>query len=113
MYWIAAWTDEHGATRQRKFSVARYGEEEAKRLAIAEREYQLKRVCAINVAGRELQPLDKEGIWEATLAEGGLLDYSDQKVPKKDPRLSPEELKRVGNERVTKERTRGGCRSDR
>jgi len=43
--WCARWTDEHGIRRQRGFSVARYGEQEAKRLAIAEREHQLERVC--------------------------------------------------------------------
>jgi hypothetical protein len=71
VYWIAAWTNEYGVTRQRKFSVARYGEEEAKRLAIAEREHQLNRVCAINVAGREAEPPDQAWIWEESQAEVG------------------------------------------
>jgi hypothetical protein len=69
VYWIAAWTNEHGVTRQRKFSVARYGESEAKRLAIAEREYQLNRVCAINAADREFRYPDQARIWEATKAQ--------------------------------------------
>jgi hypothetical protein len=71
VYWIAAWTDEHGATRQRKFSVTRYGEEEAKLLAIAERDYQLRRVVAINVAARESAPPDQKGIWEVSRVEEG------------------------------------------
>jgi hypothetical protein len=45
VYWYAIWTDERGVSRRRQFSVLHYGEEEAKRLAIAEREQQLKRVC--------------------------------------------------------------------
>jgi hypothetical protein len=69
VFWSATWTNEHGATRQRKFSVALYGEEEAKVLAIAEREYQLNRVCAINAAGREAEPPREAGIWEASQAE--------------------------------------------
>jgi hypothetical protein len=69
VYWIAAWTNEHGVTRQRKFSVARYGEQEAKLLAIAERNYQLRRVCAINVAAREAVPPDQVRIWEASRVE--------------------------------------------
>jgi hypothetical protein len=46
VFWLASWINEHGATRQRKFSVMLYGELQAKQLAIAERERQLKRVCA-------------------------------------------------------------------
>jgi hypothetical protein len=71
VYWIAAWTDEHGATRQRKFSIARYGEEEAKLLAVAERDYQLKRVCAVNAAARRAAPPDQEKIWDASKVEEG------------------------------------------
>lgn len=47
IFWLASWADEHGASRKRKFSVLRYGERKAKKLAVAERELQLKRVCAI------------------------------------------------------------------
>jgi hypothetical protein len=50
--WAAQWTNEHGIHRQRWFSVARYGEHEAKRLAIVERESQLKRVCAAKASHR-------------------------------------------------------------
>jgi hypothetical protein len=49
-FWLAFWVDEHGASRKRKFYVTLRGERQAKRLAIAERERQLSRVCAI--AGR-------------------------------------------------------------
>jgi hypothetical protein len=50
VFWLAFWVDEHGASRKRKFSVLRYGERQAKRLAIAERERQLNRVCLITGA---------------------------------------------------------------
>jgi hypothetical protein len=50
VFWLASWINEHGASRKRKFSVSRYGERHAKRLAIAERERQLHRVCAIKSA---------------------------------------------------------------
>jgi hypothetical protein len=71
IYWIAAWTDQYGATRQRKFSVARYGEDEAKLLAIAERDYRLRRVCAINAAARKLEYPDQGEIWKtAQVGEG-------------------------------------------
>ena len=50
MFWLASWIDEHGASRKRKFSVLRYGERKAKQLAIAERERQLKQVCAAKSA---------------------------------------------------------------
>lgn len=46
-FWLASWVNEHGASRKRKFHVARRGERQAKRLAIAERERQLIRVCEI------------------------------------------------------------------
>lgn len=46
-FWLASWVNEHGAGRKRKFYVSLYGERQAKRLAIAERELQLLRVCAI------------------------------------------------------------------
>jgi hypothetical protein len=47
IFWLAYWANEHGAKRQRKFSIFRYGERQAKHLAIAERERQLNRVCVI------------------------------------------------------------------
>lgn len=45
-FWLASWTNEHGVGRKRKFSVSRYGEREARRLAIAERERQLNLACS-------------------------------------------------------------------
>jgi hypothetical protein len=45
-FWQASWVNEDGLSRKRKFAVSRYGEHHAKRLAIAERERQLLRVCA-------------------------------------------------------------------
>lgn len=45
-FWLASWVNEHGASRKRKFTVSCYGERQAKRLAVAERERQLNRVCA-------------------------------------------------------------------
>jgi hypothetical protein len=50
VFWLASWVDEHGAGRKRKFSVLRYGERKAKQLAVAERERQLKQVCAAKCA---------------------------------------------------------------
>jgi hypothetical protein len=50
-FWLASWVNEHGASRKRKFTVPRYGERHAKRLAIAERERQLNLVCAIKSGG--------------------------------------------------------------
>lgn len=41
VFWLAHWVDEYGASRKRKFSVLLYGERQAKRLAVAERERQL------------------------------------------------------------------------
>jgi hypothetical protein len=52
-FWLASWINENGASRKRKFYVSCYGEREAKLLAIAERERQLNRVCAINCAQPE------------------------------------------------------------
>lgn len=49
-FWAAYWDDEHGVRRQHKFSVLLYGERRAKQLAIADRERQLKRVCAAKCA---------------------------------------------------------------
>jgi hypothetical protein len=45
-FWLASWVNEYGASRKRKFTVSCYGERQAKRLAVAERERQLNRVCA-------------------------------------------------------------------
>lgn len=50
-FWLASWVNENGASRKRKFSASLHGESQAKRLAIGERERQLKLVCAIK-AGR-------------------------------------------------------------
>lgn len=47
IFWRAYWSDENGYKRSRQFSVLRYGELEAKKLAIEERERQLARICAI------------------------------------------------------------------
>ena len=49
-FWLASWVNEHGASRKRKFHVSCYGERQSKRLAIAERERQLNRVCTIKSA---------------------------------------------------------------
>jgi hypothetical protein len=81
-FWIASWINEHGASRKRKFSVARYGEEEAKLLAIAERDYQLRRVCAVNVAASEAVPHDQAGIWETSPVEDGRDGEAEGKIRK-------------------------------
>lgn len=47
VYWSATWTNEDGVKHSRSFSINLYGEEDAKQLAIAERERQLLKVCAI------------------------------------------------------------------
>jgi hypothetical protein len=47
VYWLACWTDEHGLRHRRKFRVSRYGERQAKRLAIAERKRQLLQICEL------------------------------------------------------------------
>lgn len=70
-FWLDSWIDEHGASRKRKFSVARYGEEEARLLAIAERNYQLRRVCAINAAARGAKPPGQAKVWVASRAKEG------------------------------------------
>ncbi|AFM24669.1 AP2 domain-containing protein [Desulfomonile tiedjei] len=82
VYWIAAWTNEHGVTRQRKFSVAQYGEEEAKLLAIAERDYQLRRVVAINAADRKIVSPDQKGIWKASRVKEDHDGEGERKVQK-------------------------------
>ncbi|MEW6141313.1 MAG: AP2/ERF family transcription factor [Thermodesulfobacteriota bacterium] len=91
-FWLASWTDEHGASRKRKFSVAVYGEEEAKLLAIAERNYQLRRVCAINAAARHADPPDQEGIWNASgVVEGSDGEGNGKRTDREDRRRSSEE----------------------
>ena len=50
-FWLASWVNEQGASRKRKFTVYRYGERQAMRLAVAERERQLNRVCATKSGG--------------------------------------------------------------
>lgn len=47
IFWLAYWVNEDGSSGKRKFSVLAHGESGARQLAIAERERQLKRVCAI------------------------------------------------------------------
>ncbi len=46
-FWVAFWSNEHGIRRSRKFHISCHGERRAKLLAIAERERQLSRVCAL------------------------------------------------------------------
>lgn len=83
-FWLASWIDEHGASRKRKFSVTLYGEEEARLLAIAERNYQLRRVCAINAAARGAKPPGQAKIWEASRAKEGRHGKGDRKVREED-----------------------------
>jgi len=45
VFWLAMWDDEYGVRRQKRFSVLLYGEDKAKKLAIAERKKKLKEVC--------------------------------------------------------------------
>ena len=104
-YWIAHWTDEHGATRQRKFSIARYGEEEAKLLAMAEREYQLHRVCTLNASRPEPERPDQEGIWEASESEARRARKGKRKSRAKNSRTHSTSRqnvhrKRGGNEKI-------------
>lgn len=49
-YWMAFWDDENGKRGGRKFNVARYGEEEAKKMAVLLREEMIKKVCAAKCA---------------------------------------------------------------
>ena len=46
VFWLTSWVNEQGDSRKRRFMVSHYGERQAKRLAVAERERQLSRVCA-------------------------------------------------------------------
>jgi len=41
VFWLASWVNEQGDSRKRRFLVTHYGERQAKRLAVAERERQL------------------------------------------------------------------------
>jgi hypothetical protein len=50
VFWLASWVNEQGDGRKRKFAVSYYGERQAKRLAVAERERQLNLVCATKSA---------------------------------------------------------------
>lgn len=47
VFWLAYWDDENGTRRSRKFSVLKYGDLKAKKLAVAERKRRLKEVCTI------------------------------------------------------------------
>jgi len=67
-FWQAAWVNEHGLSRKRKFAVSRYGELHAKRLAIAERERQLLRVCAIKDGSHEARPFGRRSRLQAAHA---------------------------------------------
>ena len=67
-FWLASWVNEHGLSRKRKFSVSCYGERHAKRLAIAERERQLLRVCAIKSGHHNAQPIVPGDRRQAALA---------------------------------------------
>ena len=58
-FWQARWIDEDGDRRERRFHVSRYGEHQAKLLAINEREYQLTRVCAL-IASKHRRTLPKQ-----------------------------------------------------
>jgi hypothetical protein len=45
IYWLAYWDDVDGIRKSRKFSVLKYGERAAKKLAITERATRLHEVC--------------------------------------------------------------------
>jgi hypothetical protein len=55
VFWRASWTDEQGVDHGHKYYVSCYGEVQAKRLAIAERERQLFRVCKLKAKRVEVQ----------------------------------------------------------
>ena len=46
VFWLTSWVNEQGDSRKRRFIISHYGERQAKRLAVAERERQLTLVCA-------------------------------------------------------------------
>jgi hypothetical protein len=46
VFWLASWVNKQGDSCKRRFMVSHYGERQAKRLAVAERERQLCLVCA-------------------------------------------------------------------
>lgn len=46
-FWLASWIDEHGISRQRKFSVKRWGEHGAKQMAIEVREQGVRHAVAV------------------------------------------------------------------
>ena len=58
-FWQARWINEEGDRDERRFHVSRYGEDQAKCLAVAEREYQLARACALR-ASRHRKPPPKQ-----------------------------------------------------
>jgi hypothetical protein len=51
-FWLASWTGEQGRTRQRKFSVKRWGERGAKQKAIAARAQGVSDAVAVKTAVR-------------------------------------------------------------
>ncbi len=48
-FWLASWVDENGKSRKRKFSVLRWGERGAQRMAIDERDEGVRRAVAARV----------------------------------------------------------------
>ena len=61
-FWQAAWVNEQGLSRKRKFAVSRYGERLAKRLAIAEREQSEEDRAAYAAAEIEAREAGR-GLW--------------------------------------------------
>lgn len=51
-FWLASWTDEHGASRKRKFSVKRWGERGAKQKAIEARVKNVSHAVVVKAAVR-------------------------------------------------------------
>lgn len=52
IYWVSSGLNQDGVKFSRYFSISRYGEDEARQMAIDERERQMKRACTI-MAARE------------------------------------------------------------